>query len=47
MRHGKKMTMNTKKLIKLAVSTCAESGSVFFKLTNLGPIRALRMILIA
>lgn len=46
-RLGRKMIMNTKKLIKLAVSTFAELGSVFLRCTKLGPMIAPKMILIA
>ena len=46
-RVGTKKMKNTKKLIKLAVSTCAEAGRVLAMCTHFGPIMAPRMILTA
>jgi len=45
--NGRNTTTKTKKLIKLAVSTFADGGRVFFKLIKGFPIKARRMILIA
>lgn len=47
MGRGRKMTMKTKKDIRLAVSTLADAGRVFGRSRNLGPMMALRIILTA
>lgn len=47
MGRGRKMTMKTKKEIRLAVSTLADAGSVFGRSRNLGPMIALSIILTA
>lgn len=44
---GKKIAMKTKKLIKLAVSTLADTGRVFRRNTNFGPMMAPRIIFTA